>query len=118
MSLSPALARYDHVLLDLDGCLWVGDHALEGAPEAATLQLYDRWRYRWRARRTVRLDGHGGAAFRVPRGARTYARVVLRRAGGPGLVTSRVIRTSDGRTAADPDTLTPPGGGGGRHGGH
>ena len=34
MPLSPALARYDHVLLDLDGCLWVGDDALEGAPEA------------------------------------------------------------------------------------
>ncbi len=34
MPLSPALARYDHVLLDLDGCLWVGDEALEGAPEA------------------------------------------------------------------------------------
>jgi HAD superfamily hydrolase (TIGR01450 family) len=32
--LSPLLARYDHVLLDLDGCLWVGDDALEGAPEA------------------------------------------------------------------------------------
>ena len=26
-----ALARYDHVLLDLDGCLWVGDDVLEGA---------------------------------------------------------------------------------------
>ena len=34
MPLSPALARYDHVLLDLDGCLWVGDDALDGAPEA------------------------------------------------------------------------------------
>jgi HAD superfamily hydrolase (TIGR01450 family) len=32
--LSPAIARYDHVLLDLDGCVWVGDEALEGAPEA------------------------------------------------------------------------------------
>ena len=32
--LSPSLARYDHVLLDLDGCLWVGDEALEGAVEA------------------------------------------------------------------------------------
>jgi len=27
---------YDHVLLDLDGCLWVGDEACEGAPEAVT----------------------------------------------------------------------------------
>ena len=32
--LSSALARYDHVLLDLDGCLWVGDAALDGAVEA------------------------------------------------------------------------------------
>jgi HAD superfamily hydrolase (TIGR01450 family) len=32
--LRPAIARYDHVLLDLDGCLWVGDDVLEGAPEA------------------------------------------------------------------------------------
>jgi HAD superfamily hydrolase (TIGR01450 family) len=37
--LSPAIARYDHVLLDLDGCVWVGDEALEGATEAvATLR--------------------------------------------------------------------------------
>jgi HAD superfamily hydrolase (TIGR01450 family) len=34
VTLSPRLARYDQVLLDLDGCLWVGDEALEGAPEA------------------------------------------------------------------------------------
>jgi HAD superfamily hydrolase (TIGR01450 family) len=32
--LTPRIARYDQVLLDLDGCLWVGDEALEGAPEA------------------------------------------------------------------------------------
>ena len=34
MPLRPAIARYDHVLLDLDGCLWIGDDAVEGAPEA------------------------------------------------------------------------------------
>ena len=34
MTLSPRIARYDQVLLDLDGCVWVGDEALEGAPEA------------------------------------------------------------------------------------
>src|SRR3954451_3937003 len=28
------LSRYDHMLLDLDGCVWVGDEALPGAPEA------------------------------------------------------------------------------------
>jgi HAD superfamily hydrolase (TIGR01450 family) len=34
VTLLPAIARYEHVLLDLDGCLWVGDAALDGAPEA------------------------------------------------------------------------------------
>jgi glycerol-1-phosphatase len=34
MSLRPAIARYDHVLLDLDGCLWVGEDALDGAADA------------------------------------------------------------------------------------
>ncbi len=28
------MRRYDQLLLDLDGCLWVGDRAIEGAPEA------------------------------------------------------------------------------------
>jgi HAD superfamily hydrolase (TIGR01450 family) len=34
VTLSPRIARYDQVLLDLDGCVWLGDEALEGAPEA------------------------------------------------------------------------------------
>jgi len=33
---SPRIRPYDHVLLDLDGCLWVGDDACEGAVEAVT----------------------------------------------------------------------------------
>jgi HAD superfamily hydrolase (TIGR01450 family) len=32
--LRPVIARYDHVLLDLDGCLWIGDAAIDGAVEA------------------------------------------------------------------------------------
>jgi len=32
--LSPAVRGYDAILLDLDGCLWVGDHAVDGAPQA------------------------------------------------------------------------------------
>jgi HAD superfamily hydrolase (TIGR01450 family) len=32
--LRPAIARYDHLLLDLDGCLWVGDEAVAGAADA------------------------------------------------------------------------------------
>ena len=34
MSLSPAIRRYDQVLLDLDGCLWVGDEPVDGSREA------------------------------------------------------------------------------------
>ena len=33
---SPRLNRYDAVLLDLDGCLWVGDAATPDAPAAVT----------------------------------------------------------------------------------
>jgi HAD superfamily hydrolase (TIGR01450 family) len=32
--LTPLVARYDHVLLDLDGCVWVGDDATPRAVEA------------------------------------------------------------------------------------
>ena len=34
MALSPLLARYDNVVLDLDGCVWVGGMCTRGAPEA------------------------------------------------------------------------------------
>ena len=34
VDLSPLAGAYDHVLLDLDGCLWVGDEAVPGAPAA------------------------------------------------------------------------------------
>jgi HAD superfamily hydrolase (TIGR01450 family) len=34
MSLSPLLNGYDHVLLDLDGCVWVQDAAVPGAAQA------------------------------------------------------------------------------------
>jgi HAD superfamily hydrolase (TIGR01450 family) len=36
MPLTALIARYDHVLLDLDGCVWVGDEATAGAVEALT----------------------------------------------------------------------------------
>ncbi len=32
--LSPLLSDYDHVILDLDGCVYVGEEVLPGAPEA------------------------------------------------------------------------------------
>ena len=35
-TLSPALAAYDHVLLDLDGCVWLGDEPTPRAVEAVT----------------------------------------------------------------------------------
>src|SRR5205807_2252044 len=34
MPLSPLLDHYDNVVLDLDGCVWVGDTLTRGAPEA------------------------------------------------------------------------------------
>ncbi len=34
MPLSPLLDRYDHVLLDLDGCVWVGETCTRGAGDA------------------------------------------------------------------------------------
>jgi len=34
MPLSPLLSRYDHVLVDLDGCVWIQDAAIPGSPEA------------------------------------------------------------------------------------
>lgn len=34
MPVSRLVARYDHLLLDLDGCVWVGDEATAGAVEA------------------------------------------------------------------------------------
>jgi glycerol 3-phosphatase-2 len=34
VALSPALAAYDHVLLDLDGCVWLGDTPTPRAVEA------------------------------------------------------------------------------------
>ena len=36
MALSPLLETYDHVLLDLDGCVWVGDEPVPGSAEALT----------------------------------------------------------------------------------
>jgi plastocyanin len=98
--------------------LTLNAHAMPApAGMVATLELYARWHYRWRAHRTVRLDADGGASFRLPSSLRTYARVSLRRrARGPALVQSHVLRTSDGRTAPDPDTIAPPGPG--HDGGH
>jgi len=34
LTLSPLLQRYDQVILDLDGCVWVGDEAVPGSREA------------------------------------------------------------------------------------
>ena len=36
MPLTPLLRQYDLVLLDLDGCVWLGDESTPGAPEAVT----------------------------------------------------------------------------------
>jgi len=94
----------------------------------ATLELYARWRYRWRPYKAVALGADGMAEFSVPPGRRTFARVALRRAkGGPVLAHSGVVRTRNGKPARDPDTIRPEHGGGhgpgggepaGGHGGH
>ena len=34
MSLSPLLARYDQLIIDLDGCVWIGDRPVDGSVEA------------------------------------------------------------------------------------
>jgi glycerol 3-phosphatase-2 len=34
MPLSPLIQGYDHVLLDLDGCVWIEDTCIPGSPEA------------------------------------------------------------------------------------
>jgi HAD superfamily hydrolase (TIGR01450 family) len=36
MPLAPLLAGYDNVILDLDGCVWVGETCTRGAPEAVS----------------------------------------------------------------------------------
>jgi hypothetical protein len=84
----------------------------------ATLELYSRWRYRWRTHATVALDSGGAAAFRLPASRRAYARVALRRRrGGPALVRSGVVKLWNGRPARDPDAIAPADGGG-HAGGH
>lgn len=43
MALSPLVARYDHVILDLDGTVWIGDAATPRAPEAiAAIRAADK----------------------------------------------------------------------------
>ena len=34
MGLSPLLGRYEQVILDLDGCVWIGDQPVDGSVEA------------------------------------------------------------------------------------
>jgi len=80
----------------------------------ARLELYSRWRYRWRPQRRSRLDAEGRAGFRLPASRRTYARVTASR-GGRVLARSDVISLRTGRVAGDPDAIVPHGGG---HGGH
>ena len=39
MPVTSLVARYDHILLDLDGCVWVGDQPTPRATEAVTALL-------------------------------------------------------------------------------
>ncbi len=59
MNLSPLVARYDNVLLDLDGCVWVGEAATPRAVEAI-----DALRRAGKGLAFVTNDGrHGGEDF-------------------------------------------------------
>lgn len=67
MALSPLLQRYDQVILDLDGCIWVGADAVPGSPEAvealraAGLRVAFATNNAWRPAEDVvaALWGHG-----------------------------------------------------------
>jgi len=99
--------------------LVVEAHTMPAAPGlVATLQLYDRWHYRWRGKQTVKLDAEGMAAFTLPGATRTVARVALRRKKGAAVLAhSTVVRTRNGKPARDPDTIRPAHGGGHGSGG-
>jgi ribonucleotide monophosphatase NagD (HAD superfamily) len=44
MPLTPLLSKYDNVLLDLDGCVWLGDAVTRGAPQAISELPWPTWR--------------------------------------------------------------------------
>jgi len=111
------------------GRLLLEAHTTPAAPGlVATLQLYDRWHYRWRGKQVVKLDAEGMASFTLPGSTRTFARVALRRKkGATVLAYSGIVRTRNGKPAGDPDLIKPAHGGGhgsggeepaGGHGGH
>ena len=88
---------------------YVRVHTMPAAKRfTVTLELYSRWRFRWRAQLHAGLDASGGASFRLPATRRTLARVALSRGGGaPVLARSGVVSLRTGRAAADPDTIRP-----------
>jgi HAD superfamily hydrolase (TIGR01450 family) len=67
VALSPLLQRYDQVILDLDGCVWIGDEPVAGSPEAiaalrsAGLQVAFATNNSWHPGedQVARLWGHG-----------------------------------------------------------
>jgi HAD superfamily hydrolase (TIGR01450 family) len=87
------LTRYDHVLLDLDGCVWVGDEAVPGAPEAVAalreagksvlfLTNNDRWSPEAFVRKLWRLGVQASLDEVVSVGAALQYRLATRN--GPG----------------------------------
>ena len=88
----------------------------DGSGFTATLELYSRWHFRWRPQRRVKLDAGGRARVPAAGLAPDVRRVALSRGRrAPALVRSGVVALRTGRSAMDPDTIVPPGGG---HGGH
>jgi len=67
VALSPLLQRYEQVILDLDGCIWVGERPVPGSPEAvaalraAGLRVAFATNNAWRPAEDVvaALWGHG-----------------------------------------------------------
>jgi plastocyanin len=103
--------------VDLDVHLHHGQVMVQTEPGqkglVATLQIYSRERFSWRAIAHASTDRRGAATFRVRHGLRGTVRVLLSRVQrGPVLGSSHALRLRDGRMVGDPGPAP------GSHGGH
>jgi plastocyanin len=103
--------------VDLDVQLHRGQVMVQTKPGqkglVATLQIYSRERFAWRAIAHLSTDRRGAAMFRLRHGMRGTVRVLLSRIPrGPVIGASHALRLRDGRMVGDPGTAP------GSHGGH